>query len=213
MKSVRKRLTFANVMSSIAVFLVVAGGTAFAASQLGKESVGTKQLKKEAVSLAKINKAAKNSLKGATGPAGAKGATGAQGPKGDKGEKGDTGAPGSNVNVGEPLASGKTEYGTIGAESQVAGTVEIAANAQLPIPAPIALENSHVLVAPNSHCTGSSEAPTAAPGFVCIYPYFADAPATGFVWGGEKSRFGFQMSFTSTGVGSAVFGNWAYTAP
>ena len=50
MKSVRKRLTYANVMSSIAVFLVVAGGTAFAATQLGKESVGTKQLKKEAVS-------------------------------------------------------------------------------------------------------------------------------------------------------------------
>jgi len=91
MKSVRKRLTYANVMSSIAVFLVVAGGTAFAASQLGKESVGTKQLKKEAVSLAKINAAAKKSLKGQAGPAGPKGATGAQGPKGDKGEKGDTG--------------------------------------------------------------------------------------------------------------------------
>jgi hypothetical protein len=97
MKSVRKRLTYANVMSSIAVFLVVAGGTAFAASQLGKESVGTRQLKKEAVSLAKINAAAKSSLKGANGPAGEKGATGAEGPKGatgtqgPKGDKGETG--------------------------------------------------------------------------------------------------------------------------
>jgi hypothetical protein len=91
MKPLRRRLTYANVMSSIAVFLVLAGGTAFAASQLGKESVGAKQLKKEAVSLAKINKAAKNSLKGGSGPAGPKGATGAQGLKGDKGEKGDTG--------------------------------------------------------------------------------------------------------------------------
>jgi hypothetical protein len=91
MKSVRKRLTYANVMSSLAVFLVLAGGTAFAASQLGKESVGTKQLKKEAVSLAKINKAAKTSLKGATGPAGPKGATGATGAQGPKGDKGDTG--------------------------------------------------------------------------------------------------------------------------
>jgi hypothetical protein len=91
MKPLRRRLTYANVMSSIAVFLVLAGGTAFAASQLGKESVGTKQLKKEAVSLAKINAAAKKSLKGAAGPAGAKGATGPQGAKGDKGDKGDTG--------------------------------------------------------------------------------------------------------------------------
>jgi len=94
---IRKRLTYANVMSSIAVFLVVAGGTAFAASQLGKESVGTKQLKKEAVSLAKINAAAKNSLKGSSGPAGPTGPKGAEGPKGatgaqgPKGEKGDTG--------------------------------------------------------------------------------------------------------------------------
>jgi hypothetical protein len=94
MKSVRKRLTYANVMSSIAVFLVLAGGTAFAASQLGKETVGAKQLKKEAVSLAKIKTSAKNSLKGATGPAGEKGANGAQGPKGEKGDKGDRGEKG-----------------------------------------------------------------------------------------------------------------------
>jgi hypothetical protein len=100
MKSVRKRLTYANVMSSIAVFLVVAGGTAFAASQLGKESVGTKQLKKEAVGLAKIKAGAKNALKGATGPAGAagaKGATGPAGPKGDKGDKGETGPTGPST--------------------------------------------------------------------------------------------------------------------
>lgn len=95
MKSVRKRLTYANVMSSIAVFLVVAGGTAFAASQLGKESVGTKQLKKEAVSLAKIKAGAKNSLKGATGPAGPAGPAGAKGDKGEKGERGEKGATGS----------------------------------------------------------------------------------------------------------------------
>jgi hypothetical protein len=91
MKPLRRRLTYANVMSSIAVFLVVAGGPAFAASQLGKESVGTKQLKKEAVSLAKINAAAKTSLKGATGPKGSTGPQGPKGDKGDKGEKGDTG--------------------------------------------------------------------------------------------------------------------------
>ncbi len=91
MKRVRMRLTYANVMSSIAVFLVVAGGTAFAASQLEKESVGTKQLKKEAVSLTKINAAAKKSLKGATGPAGPKGAEGPRGATGPEGPRGATG--------------------------------------------------------------------------------------------------------------------------
>lgn len=54
MKQIRKRLTYANVMSSIAVFLVLGGATAFAASHLGKNSVGAKQLKKNAVTSAKI---------------------------------------------------------------------------------------------------------------------------------------------------------------
>ena len=56
MNAVRKRLTYANVMSSIAVFLVLGGATAFAASQLGKNSVGPKQLKKNAVTAAKVKK-------------------------------------------------------------------------------------------------------------------------------------------------------------
>jgi hypothetical protein len=58
MKSVRKRLTYANVMSSIAVFLVLAGGTAFAAAKLGKNTVGTKQLKNNAVTATKIKNGA-----------------------------------------------------------------------------------------------------------------------------------------------------------
>ena len=49
MKRLRKRLTYANVMSSIAVFLVLGGGAAFAAGKLAKNSVGTKQLKNNAV--------------------------------------------------------------------------------------------------------------------------------------------------------------------
>jgi hypothetical protein len=53
-KQIRKRLTYANVMSSIAVFLVLGGATALAAGQLGKNSVGSKQLKKNAVTAAKV---------------------------------------------------------------------------------------------------------------------------------------------------------------
>ena len=53
MKQIRKRLTYSNVMSSIAVFLVLGGATAFAAG-LGKNSVGSKQIKKNAVTSAKI---------------------------------------------------------------------------------------------------------------------------------------------------------------
>lgn len=54
MKQIKKRLTYANVMSSIAVFLVLGGASALAASQLAKNSVNSKQLKKNAVTTAKI---------------------------------------------------------------------------------------------------------------------------------------------------------------
>jgi len=59
---IRKRLTYANVMSSIAVFLVLGGATALAAG-LAKNSVGSKQLKKNAVTAAKIKKNAVTTAK------------------------------------------------------------------------------------------------------------------------------------------------------
>jgi hypothetical protein len=61
-KQIRKRLTYANVMSSIAVFLVLGGATAFAAS-LGKNTVGSKQLKKNSVTTAKIKNEAVTTAK------------------------------------------------------------------------------------------------------------------------------------------------------
>jgi molybdopterin-binding protein len=55
-KQIRQRLTYANVMSSIAVFLLIGGATAFAA--LGRNTVGTKQLKRNSVSAEKIKREA-----------------------------------------------------------------------------------------------------------------------------------------------------------
>ena len=60
---IRKRLTYSNVMSSIAVFLVLGGGAAIAANQLAKNSVGKKQLKANAVTATKIKKNAVSNKK------------------------------------------------------------------------------------------------------------------------------------------------------
>lgn len=57
MQKLRAKLTYANVMATIAVFLVLGGGAAVAAG-LGKNSVGAKQLKPNAVTSAKIKKGA-----------------------------------------------------------------------------------------------------------------------------------------------------------
>jgi hypothetical protein len=100
MKRLRSKLTYSNVMVTVLAFLVLAGGTAFAASEmLPKASVGTKQLAKESVTPAKLSKASKASL---TGPKGATGATGAAGPQGPKGAQGDRGLPGLEGVKGVP---------------------------------------------------------------------------------------------------------------
>ena len=57
------KLTYANVTSTLCLFLLLGGGAAYAASHLGKNSVGTKQLKKNAVSTAKIKKEAVTAAK------------------------------------------------------------------------------------------------------------------------------------------------------
>lgn len=51
---IRPRLTYANVVATLALFIAVGGASAFAASQLGKNSVGKDQLKPNSVTAAKI---------------------------------------------------------------------------------------------------------------------------------------------------------------
>lgn len=100
----RKRLTYANVMATLALFLAL-GGTSYAVTALPKNSVGTQQLKKNAVtgvkvkdgSLSSADFAAGTLLKGDTGATGANGATGATGPQGETGVAGPAGAQYSSV--------------------------------------------------------------------------------------------------------------------
>jgi hypothetical protein len=54
-KQIRKRLTYANVMSSIAVFLVLGGASALASAKIKNNAVTTAKIKNGAVSGAKIN--------------------------------------------------------------------------------------------------------------------------------------------------------------
>ena len=63
MRGLRPRLTYANVMSSIAVFLTLGGATALAAGQLGRNTVGTKQLKKNSITAVKIKNGAVTGIK------------------------------------------------------------------------------------------------------------------------------------------------------
>jgi hypothetical protein len=67
-QQIRKRLTYANVMSSLAVFLVLGGGAAYAAKKIGSHelrggSVTTAKIKRNAVTRSKIKAGAISTAK------------------------------------------------------------------------------------------------------------------------------------------------------
>jgi hypothetical protein len=96
MRRVSGRLTYANVMATLAMFIAVGGASAFAASQLGKNSVGAKQIRTGAVRSAEVKD---RSLL-------AKDFKSGQLPTGGNGEVGTKGAPGSQGEPGKPGPQG-----------------------------------------------------------------------------------------------------------
>jgi hypothetical protein len=66
-RKIRPQFTYANVISTLCLFLLLAGGSALAATQLGKNSVGSRQLKSKAVTTGKVAPNAINGSKVANG--------------------------------------------------------------------------------------------------------------------------------------------------
>lgn len=106
MGRLRPRLSYANVISTLCLFLLLGGGAAFAATQLPKNSVGPKQIKRGAITPAKLAPVTKERFESVAGPQGPRGATGKQGPKGDTGARGATGPQGP---AGAAGAAGATK--------------------------------------------------------------------------------------------------------
>lgn len=207
------KLTYANVVGTLALFLVLAGGTAFAATQmLPKNSVGSGQLKKGAVTPSKLSKSAQSKL---VGPRGAQGSQGTQGPRGIPGEAG------QNLTAETTLPSGKTETGIFAAAGSGApGFLVGTATFVQPIPARFDATHVIQLVAGEAsapHCPGVGRAD---PGYFCVYPTEElhttsdgppEDPGDGLAGAGKD---GAQFFFTIIGSGgSAAYGTWAVTAP
>jgi hypothetical protein len=131
----RRHLTYSNVAATLALFLALGGG-AYAATQLPARSVGTGQLKGEAVTAGKIAKKTRRQLRGDRGPAGPQGPigkTGKTGAKGATGSRGATGAPGADgngpafevVTANKPVVAGG---GAIAAQNLGVGAYVVSAN-------------------------------------------------------------------------------------
>lgn len=107
-----KSMSYANVTSSLALFVAL-GGVSYAAVTLPANSVGTRQLRRNSVTGAKVENHSLTAADiagglpaGPTGAAGPAGATGAAGPQGVAGAQGPVGATGPQGPVGAAGAQG-----------------------------------------------------------------------------------------------------------
>ncbi len=204
MKRLRGKLTYSNIVSTICLFLLLGGGVAWAANNLPKNSVGAKQLKKGAVTPAKLSKAAKSTIAGPIG------ATGPQGPAGPQGQFVDT------------VPSGKTLVGTYAERYQAAGSGEAHLTtisfgfrfSSPPKPHFVPLSTT-----PPAECPGNGLNPQATPGNLCIYETGGTNRSSPLVSDvnfnfGVSSSFGANVLMDSTSAGQGgSSGSWAATAP
>jgi hypothetical protein len=117
----RRQLTYANVVSSLCLFFAL-GGSAYAVSQLPRNSVGDRQIKAGAVRSSEVKDRSLRAIDFAHGqlPAGPKGDRGDVGPAGPRGETGPAGLNGTNATS---LFAVVAANGTLVASSGVVGTV------------------------------------------------------------------------------------------
>jgi hypothetical protein len=97
MRRLRSGLTYANVVSTVCLFILLGGG-AYAATQLPRNSVGSAQIKRGAVTSSEVKNRSllARDFKRGQLPRGRRGATG---PAGLPGRPGPAGAPGSYFNA------------------------------------------------------------------------------------------------------------------
>jgi hypothetical protein len=121
LSALRKRLSYANVTATLAVFFAMSGG-AYAASHYLITS--PKQIKPSVLASlkGKAGPAGATGSNGAVGPAGPAGATGPAGPQGPQGASGANGEPGKEGKQGKEGREGKEgKEGTFGGQSLPAG--------------------------------------------------------------------------------------------
>jgi hypothetical protein len=234
---IRAGLTYANVMATIALFIALGGG-AYAAIKLPKNSVGPKQIKKNAVNSAKVkNKSL--TISDLSGSARTK-------LRGEKGPEGPTGA--SLVDSSVP--SGKTIMGLWGGQytpGTGTGNDAFVLTTSFPLRTPSPLTDATAQVGDGAAfggvsapvaaaafdgdedpaCAGSFAAPSAPNGKLCVYvrdtrlsnvktgTLRVTGAASDDDAGATARTLGFEVSFTAASQAAPVRleGVWVYTAP
>jgi hypothetical protein len=214
MKRLRAKLTYGNVVATLCLVLVVGGGTAYAANQmLPKNSVGPKQIRKGAVTPAKLSTAAKSTLtgpEGARGPIGARGAAGAAGAKGDRGEKGAQGERGPTGNLSTNLPRDVTLRGRFYLDA--VATAPLQEHGTSISFGDVVAEVPHFQIVTGTttpECPGSVTDPRAGPGYLCLYVARESNLELIAI---EPFEFGADIIMSAQKAGPMLFvGSWAVT--
>lgn len=233
----RARMTYANVIATLALFIAL-GGSSYAALMITGRNVkdGTltgADIKNNSVTSADIRDGSllardfragqltsATSLQPSGGPAGPQGPAGPAGAKGDQGPKGDPGP------VTAPLASGETESGGW------AGSDAAPANGRFMLSFAFfhprlsgSVDGTHIVYVTGASATHCGGVGSADPGYLCVYEagsskISATAPRAVLVPDGSigATPYGFAVSVaedTTTGSAPMAFlaGSFAYTAP
>jgi hypothetical protein len=226
MRLKRFRPSPATVIASFAL-MVALSGVGYAAVVLPANSVGTRQLRNNAVVSSKV---ADHSLllrdfafgQIPRGPRGSIGPAGAAGPPGPAGPAGPTGPAGS---ISGTLPSGQTLRGSYVAEGTAAAANDVAAG-EISFGVQLSsTPNAHFIKTGDSApsaCPGNVASPAASAGNLCIYEgtntnvksnrNYAD-PVT-LSLGGSVRPWGAAVIVRASAIGDfSSAGSWAVTAP
>ena len=225
---------------SVIALVAATGGTGYAAAKIAKDSVGAREIRAGAVASSELKDGAVR-LKdlaadarptagasratgpaGAAGPQGAPGAPGVTGPQGPAGPRGERGPAGPLVDA---LPSGRTLRGVYAGQFHADAANEadrLPVSFPLPVLAGAELNTAYIArnETPTPQCAGSASAPTAAPGWLCVYEtdragLAADPDlVSAEVPGEDVGRYGFYVRLRAAAAGpTTAFGAWAVTAP
>ena len=229
------RLTYANAVATLALFISL-GGSGYAAVQLSANSVHSREIADHQVKSADIARNAVTSaavrdhsllgkdFRAGQLPTGASGPQGLPGPAGRDGSDGKDGGAGPAGPFSDALPSGKTMRGVFAGQDNDSGATGYSWAA---ISFPFAMASAPAknviepLGAATPQCPGSVSDPQAAAGQLCVYLQYGGTspgthgvfnPTAGMTDDYTSSRWG-AVLFTSSASYAHLAGTWAATAP
>jgi hypothetical protein len=222
MKPIRRHLTYANIVATLALLFAMSGAAVAANHYLINS---TKQINPKVLKKLKGRRGptgfGQQGQPGPTGKAGAQGPRGAEGPKGTDGTKGERGEAGASAL--SPLPSGQSESGIY--SFSAGGTAEgeeVRQAVSFPIKLATAIPVDKVIFTTTgsaTHCSGPGHAEA---GYLCIYSEssfgLSSPEVRNYEAGGSTSKegtglFGFVLEWLVEEPEAVEVGTYTVTAP